>query len=435
MNEITIYNQEKTAALTTVLKWSFFALVVSLPLVRPFNLPLFNSTIPATDFIFLAVFAVWTLALALGKIQFRRSRFYFFLIFYAAALTISTILAIDFISSAIKLAGEFYLLALAVLTFNVVRSLPDLRRVFFAWTIGTAVSVAASLFGFALFYIGYKTRDENFALFQYGTLPVGNFPRLKALFDNANMACNYLSVSLLMTLIADRIGWLKKTPSRILQSGIWFAAFFTLSPGLGGMLLSQGIWNWAKYRKTAKYRFGFVSLLLGIIFAFAFFAAAVVHPDTENTDADWGLPFVNYTIEPAARPLIWRQAIETINENPFFGKGLNAEAASLMYTTLSDEPHYLTDAHNTFLSVAVQTGLIGFATFALLIIFLFKQFTPFEKFASSHSVVKTGLGIAFVSAFLYQGLAGSFEDARHLWILIGLLAGFGENENNEDSGN
>ena len=419
-------NLEKTAIIMTVLKWSFFALVVSLPLVRPFNLPLFNSTIPATDFIFLAVFAVWTLALMLGETSLRRSRFYLFLFFYAAAMTISTVFAIDFRSSAIKLAGEFYLLGLAVLTFNIVRNLPDLRRVFFAWTIGTSLTVAASVVGFALFYIGYKTRDENFALFQYGTLPVGNFPRLKALFYNANMACNYLSVSLMIALIAEQIGWLKKTPSRVLQCGIWFAAFFTLSPGLGGMFLSQGLWNWVKNRKTENRRFAFGSLLVGSLLATAFFAATVVHPDTANTDADWRLPVVNYTIEPAARPLIWRQAIDTIGQHPVFGSGLNADAASLMYTTLSDEPHYLTDAHNTFLSVVVQTGFVGLAAFILLIIFLCKCFLPIETFDNSQSIVKIGLGIAFISAFLYQGLAGSFEDSRHLWILIGLLAGFGE---------
>lgn len=431
MNNDAKSNQEKAAILTTVLKWSFFALVVSLPLVRPVSFPLFNSVIPATDFIFLVAFALWTLALVRGKTSIRQSRFYLFLFLYAVTMIVSTVFSTDFNRSAIKLAGEFYLLALAVLTFNVVRNLTDLRRVFFAWSIGTILTIAASLAGFALFYIGYKTKDENFALFQYGTLPVGNFPRLKALFDNANMACNYLSVSLMLVLIAGYFGWLKKLPSRFLQGGIWFAAFFTFSPGIGGMFLAQGLWNWAKYRETEKQRFAFVSLLTGAFLAIVFFAATVVHPDTANTDLDLRLPVVNYTIEPAARPLIWQQAIETINENPVFGSGLNADAASLMYTTLSDEPHYLTDAHNAFLSVAVQNGLTGLAAFAALIIFLLKCFLPLESFENPQAIVKTGLGIAFVSAFLYQGLAGSFEDARHLWILIGLLAGFGERDISE----
>jgi len=407
-------------------KWLFFALVVSLPLVRPFYFQLYSSVIPVTDFIFLAVFAVWLIALILGKTSFRRSRFYFFLFLYAAAMTLSTFFSADFNRSSFKLAGEFYLLLLAVTTFNLVRDLPDLRRVFFAWSAGTFLTIAASLVGFALFYAGYKTRADNFALFKYGTLPVGNFPRLQALFDNANMACNYLNVSLILALIAAQIGWVKKLPSQILQAGIWFAAFFTFSPGLGGLFLAQGFWNWVKYRKTEKRGFAFGSLIIGTMMAIVFFAAAIAHPDTANTDSDLRLPVINYTIEPAARLLIWQQAMDTFAQNPVFGKGLNADAASLEYITLSDELHYLTDAHNTFLSVAVQTGFVGFTAFILLLIFTLKRFLPFKSFTNPQTVIKIGLGIAFISAFLYQGLAGSFEDARHLWIIIGLLASFGE---------
>ena len=407
------------------------ALVVSLPLVNPFSLAIFNTPIPATDFIFLTVFAVWLIALLRGKTSFRYSRFYLFLLLYAGAMIISTVFSTDFGRSAKKLAGEFYLLTLAVLTFNVVRNLKDLRRVFGAWSVGTIATVAASLIGFALFYAGYKTREENFALFQFGSLPAGNFPRLQASFYNANMACNYLNVSLMLTLIADYFGWLKKTASIFMQAGIWFAALFTFSPGIGGMFLAQGLWNWIKFRKTGKNRFGSVSIIIGILMAIVFFAATIVHPDTENTDQDFQLPVINYTIEPASRVLVWQQAVGNITENPVFGKGLDAEAADLYYTTLSDEPHFLTDAHNTFLNVIVQNGFVGFAAFTLLEIFLLRRFLPFEIGTNPNSVIRAGLGIAFISAFLYQGLAGSYENARHLWVLIGLLVSFGEQDNSE----
>jgi hypothetical protein len=32
-----------------------------------------------------------------------------------------------------------------------------------------------------------------------------------------------------------------------------------------------------------------------------------------------------------------------------------------------------------------------------------------------------GLAVAFFTTFVIQGLMGSFEDARHLWLVIGLL--------------
>jgi hypothetical protein len=32
-----------------------------------------------------------------------------------------------------------------------------------------------------------------------------------------------------------------------------------------------------------------------------------------------------------------------------------------------------------------------------------------------------GLGLIFLNIFAYQGLTGSFEDARHVWVVLGLL--------------
>jgi hypothetical protein len=40
---------------------------------------------------------------------------------------------------------------------------------------------------------------------------------------------------------------------------------------------------------------------------------------------------------------------------------------------------------------------------------------------SAVGTIRVGLAIAFVSAFLFEGLTGSFEDTRHLWILMGLI--------------
>ena len=50
----------------------------------------------------------------------------------------------------------------------------------------------------------------------------------------------------------------------------------------------------------------------------------------------------------------------------------------------------------------------------------------FFDIKDQNSIVRTALGISFISAFLYQGLTGSYEDARHLWVLIGLLASVSE---------
>jgi hypothetical protein len=66
--------------------------------------------------------------------------------------------------------------------------------------------------------------------------------------------------------------------------------------------------------------------------------------------------------------------------------------------------------------VATQTGLPGLLAILALVIYLLKiGFRPKE------SQVRFGLAAAFLTGFVIQGLTSSFEDARHLWFLIGLL--------------
>jgi hypothetical protein len=175
-------------------------LIVSLPLVRPFNTSLFNLLVPYTDFIFIGSFGFWLIAIFQKQIKLRFSKFYLFLAFYAFTLILSTVFSVNPGHSFYKLLGEFYLISLAILTFNLVQSAEFLKRLVQAWLIGTFLTIGASLIGFVLFYLGYKTPADNYFLSVFGSLPNGNYPRIHALFANANMMCNFLNISLMFTL-------------------------------------------------------------------------------------------------------------------------------------------------------------------------------------------------------------------------------------------
>ena len=85
----------------------------------------------------------------------------------------------------------------------------------------------------------------------------------------------------------------------------------------------------------------------------------------------------------------------------------------------SGQMQLLTDAHNVVLSVAAQSGIFGVVPLVLICIAVIRRSLPFDL--TDVNMLRTALGIAFFSAFLVQGLVGSFEDARHLWVLIGLV--------------
>lgn len=406
-----------------ICKWLFLLLIISLPLVRPFNAFVFGQFIPYTDFIFLAVGAFWLIALIRGEIRIEFSNFYIFLGFYGFALTISTIFSIHPQKSFYKLLGEFYLFALAILTFNLVRDAKFFKQITIAWLIGTGLTVLASIAGFALFYLGYKMQADNYFLSHFGSLPAGNYPRIHALFANANMMTNFLNVSFLLALLAAKTGWLRKIWSRILLSGMFFAAVYTFSAGLGGIILSAGIWFWAQLKTGKNSLFAKIVLASAIGFAALVFGSTLISPDTNNTNSEFSVPLTEKKFEPSVRVLVWENALENFKEFPFTGRGTGANTAALQYQTLSGSNQILLDAHNVWLNVLGQTGLFGIIAFISLVVYLTTRCRFYFNDFNERQLIHLGLSSAFAGAFLYQGLSGSFEDARHLWILFGMLVG------------
>jgi O-antigen ligase len=217
------------------------------------------------------------------------------------------------------------------------------------------------------------------------------------------------------------------------QIGIWFAAVFTLSAGLGGMILSLGIWFWAIFRANKKPLFSKIVIASAIIFAVLVFSSTLISPDTKNTAQEFSLPFSDKKIEASVRVLVWENSLDNFREFPFVGKGTGTNTASLQYATLSGDHQILLDAHNIWLNVLGQTGLLGFVAFVSLIIFLITRCRfCFDKL-SERNLIHLALSCAFVGAFLYQGLSGSYEDARHLWVLFGLLVGISTFSANDTS--
>lgn len=404
-------------------KWLFLLLIISLPLVRPFNTDIFGLQVPYTDFIFLAVFAFWLLALVRRESKFKFDKLYLFIGFYGFALIVSTVFSIQPLQSFYKLLGEFYLFSLAVLAFNLVQEKQFFKQIVIAWLIGTGLTILASFAGFMLFYVGYKTQADNYFLSHFGSLPAGNYPRIHALFANANMMCNFLNVSLLLAVLAKKLNWLKKIWTKLLQIGIWFAAIFTFSAGLGGMILSLGIWYWSIFNQKKNVWISKIVLVFAISSAVCIFGATLISPDTNNTTQDFSVPLLNKKLEVSVRVLVWESVLETFKQFPFVGKGTGTDAALVRYETLSGDQQILLDAHNNWLNVLGQTGLLGIFTFVCLNTVLIKSCRFKVNKLNEQNLIHLALSCAFIGAFLFQGLSGSFEDARHLWILFGLLVG------------
>ena len=148
---------------------------------------------------------------------------------------------------------------------------------------------------------------------------------------------------------------------------------------------------------------------------------AVSPNEQPDTPFHIDIPIVETRIEPSARGLTWIDSWKTFTQNPFTGRGLGQDACNVYYYPLTGGVHYLTDAHNLWLNVAAQQGIFGLAAIIMIMFYLIRKSFPTTYDNTTRGVLLAGIGIAFFSAFVYQGIGGSYEDARHLWILIGLI--------------
>lgn len=403
---------------------AFLILVFSLGFMQPsISIPGFR--VPLTDFIFLVAFSIWLVSIFLKKTAFRFGRFYIPLIFYFLALVFSTIFSVNPKHSFIKLLGETYLIGLAVLSFNLVRTIADAKKTVLVWLCATSVACLVSVITFVIFYIDRGNPYFLFALSHQGTLPPGNYPRIQSTFLNPNMFCNYLNVGLMFVLAAYNLGWIKKPILTIFFTFFSIAAFFTLSPGLGGILLCLGLWFWLLFREKENFLYSKLSLWFGCSAAFLLFVALLFAPN-ENPLSPYRFNFFGKVIYPSERLLAWQASIQTLAENPVFGRGIGLDVVSVFSILASGQEHFVGDSHQLWLNVAGQAGIFGLTAICYTSYFFYKKICPLELKNNPNNILRVCFGLAFIGAFLYQGLGGSFENARHLWILIGMLGSFGE---------
>ncbi|MDQ3799302.1 MAG: O-antigen ligase family protein [Acidobacteriota bacterium] len=401
-------------------KISFLLLIFSVAFMQPYVYIAGFRAIPA-DIIFLLTFGFWFLALLTKQTRFRWHGFYWLLIFYFAAMAVSAVFSVNPRTSVVKLLAEIYLLSLPILAFNLIENEKDLKRSLQVWLAATAFVIFTGFLTVFLFYVQRENPLLDYTLFSFGTLPPGNYPRVHLTFLNANMLCNYLSVSLMFLLVFQKLGWINKKLFYAFLFGILFCAAFTISPSLGGIALSLGIWLWISFRKSRPF-LAKINLAGGFVAAIAFIFAVMIAPSLHPTAPFFvDVPVLEKRVAPSGRIMTWMDSWRSFAENPVFGRGVGQDACDVRYLDLTNTLQTLTDAHNVFLNVAAQTGVFGLLAIISIIFHLTRKTFPLAFDETHASVFRIGFGLAFISAFLYQGIGGSYEDARHLWILIGFF--------------
>ena len=410
---------DSVSPIRRILDISFLVLIGSLGFLQiPFNL--FGFSLVATDVVFLLTGLLLLANLLIRKVKIVWQPIYWCFFAYLAALLCSALLSANVTESVKRFFEEAYLVCLSILVINVIDSSRLLRLSLFAWISGTSFAVVVGLLTIALFYFNPENTLLPYLTYHYGSVPVGNYPRVTATFVSASMFCNYLNVSLVIVLIANVTDALNKYFTTALLLGILIATAFTFSIGLGGIFLAFGGWIYMSrfdssvVKKAALVFGGAVALFFLIISVFAL----TPYP---NAEVWCKIPGTNLSLIPSARVLVWRDGFSTFIAHPINGIGLAQPVADVVFSNTEGSQSLLSDAHNTFLEVAAESGVLGFAAIVSIVIFILRAW--WEKFLHrpASNTIAFGLGLAFLCGFVYHGMTGSFEHARHLWVLIGMF--------------
>jgi len=412
--------REKPENALVFAKRMLLLLLLSLAVMQP-AIQVLGFAVVATDFIFIACLLALLCALITGQSTFRWQNAYWLLGFYLAALVVSGLASDHPRGSIPKLLTQVYLLSLPVLICNLIQTREDLRAAFEWWLAGTALVAAVAIASLFAFMEDPNSRLLDYTRSHYGTLPPGDYLRLRLTFLNANMACNYLTVSVMLLLIARKLRWIGKANFLLLLAGILLSAVLTISPGLGGLALAVSTWIWFLQRGPSPLLAN-LSLVVGLAVALMFVGAMSVTPIIHPTAPFLlNLPILDVQLAPSGRLMIWIEATRNFLADPFFGRGIGAEAAHVRFQDPSGDILTTTDAHNTFLSIAVQSGIIGLGAIIAIIVHVHRRAIAAALPTEESDVFRVGLSVAFLVAFAYGGLGGSFEDARHLWATLGLF--------------
>ena len=388
------------------------AQIFAIPLMKP----AVSGQVIAADLLFVLLVVTLGVEALAGLRRVRWLPAYGVLLAYVACLVPSLLATSDLRVSLFKLATEFYLIGLAAVPAFMIDNEASFRRAILAWLATTAFVCLVGILGLLSYVTGLGTALLNYSSFGFGSLPPGDYPRLGLTFLNANMACNYLTACVGLTFLAGKLGYVNRAACWLLIGGIAVASLSTVSPGLGGIALLAAIFTWHNRRGSSP-AIAKASIWLGAAVAGMFVAALALTPFAHSTAT-----FVVHlpgglTVYPAPRLLIWIAALKQFLAHPLVGIGIGIDPVHVGFASPSGY-EVLTDAHNLFLSIAAQCGLVGLIGLAAIISFVAARTRPAR---GSSGPVCFILGATFLDVFVYQGLGGSFEDTRHIWVLLGLL--------------
>jgi putative inorganic carbon (HCO3(-)) transporter len=439
------------------IEWSLIFIIAVVPLIinpKAFDF-WYRPKIESVYVLLIIAGIAWLLKASLKDKSFlwERNPLTVALLCYAFAAALSTILSVDvklsLYGDPLRVEGLFTILAYISLVFlfiNQVRT-DDLARKLF---IGLLLSASLISLYALIQYFGYDLTEHYFYKYLHKGSGVGST------IGNPNFLGKYLVliIPIIFSLCLGEISF-KKSVMMVLALSMCFAALiatFTRASWLG-TIISVAVLLLLTFKNSLLCERGKRLFLIGIILFLIVFLFNIYSPSHGVRKAaphkkGAGGEVIKKTMSAfdikkgrgvATRLYVWRKALLLIKERPWFGYGLETflivfRKDNIEYMRIFNDLVFIDRAHNNYIDTAFSIGLIGLATYLVVIgVFLWHLFNLLEHARDRfHKLLYAGIisgycGYLVNDFFIFSVVSVS----PTFWSLMGLTIAKGRLEHSD----
>jgi O-antigen ligase len=215
----------------------------------------------------------------------------------------------------------------------------------------------------------------------------------------------------------------------LLVAAGWLTSNRMIWPALAAELLA-GIAAWRVGARAGAVRSRSlvrVTLAAGVILVLAFATTVIERSDRAFRLATPAAP----QLDSDLRPRIWAVAAERFREAPWLGHGFGREILAASFIPIPprgmNHPE-VRHAHNVFVDVALQLGIVGLAIFIAMLLALAREYR--SLLADTRLAPLGMMGLAMLAGFVVKNLTDDFlyrHNALVFWAINGMLLGLARN--------